>query len=61
MYEEEVAMFEALESEGFEGELKGDVITVRHPELGEKSAQISDTPAEVVAGLLADELRNRAD
>ncbi len=53
-------MFEALESEGFEVELLGDVLTVRHPELGEKSAQISDTPAEVVAKLLADELRNDA-
>ncbi len=53
-------MFESLESEGFEVELLGDVLTVRHPELGEKSAQISDTPAEVVAKLLADELRSSA-
>ena len=50
-------MFEKLESEGFEVELKGDVITVRHSQYGEKSGQISDTPAEVMANLLADELR----
>ena len=50
-------MFEQLESEGFEVELKGDVLTVRHATYGEKSSQISDTPAEVLANMLADELR----
>ncbi len=50
-------MFEQLEAEGFEVELKGDVLTVRHANYGEKTSQISDTPAEVLANLLADELR----
>ena len=50
-------MFEKLESEGFEVELKGDLITVRHPQYGEKTVQISDTPAEVLADALADQLR----
>lgn len=53
-------MFESLEKEGFDVQLKGDVIVVSHPEYGEKSSQMSDTPAEVMAKLLADELRSQS-
>ena len=51
-------MFEKLQAEGFEIELKGDLITVRHDRYGEKTVQISDTPADVLADALADQLRS---